>query len=63
MIDHRSLTAALIVAGIALALLLSSKAEPSTDGEFGLCAIFFGLLIGAGIVGVLITVTPLWGIL
>lgn len=63
MIDERSLTAALLVAAVALAMLLASKAEPSTDGEFGLCAIFFGLLIGAGIVGVLITVTPIWGIL
>ena len=63
MIDERSLTAALIVAGIALALALASNAEPSTNGEFGLCAIVFGLLIGAGIVGVLITVTPLWVVL
>lgn len=62
MIDERSLTAALLVAAVALALLLASKAEPSTSGEFGLCAIFFGLLIGAGIVGVLITVTPLWSL-
>ena len=63
MIDHRSMTAALIVAGIALALLLASKAEPSTNGEFGLCSIFFGLLIGAGILGVVVCVTPLWGVL
>jgi len=63
MIDHRSMTAALLVAAVALALLLSSKAEPDTHGEYTLCSIFFGLLIGAGIVGVLITVTPLWGVL
>ena len=63
MIDHRSLTAAMIVAGISLALLLASKAEPATPGEIGLCSIFFGLLIGAGILGVVVCVTPLWGIL
>ena len=63
MIDERSLTAALIVAGISLALLLASKAEPSTNGEFGLCSIFFGLLIGVGMIGVVVCVTPLWGIL
>jgi hypothetical protein len=62
MIDHRSLTAALLVAGISLALLLASKAEPATPGEIGLCAIFFGLLIGAGMVGLLATVTPLWSL-
>lgn len=63
MIDHRSLTAALLVAGISLALVLASKAEPRTLGEISLCAIFFGLLALAGIVGVVVTVTPLWWVL
>ena len=63
MFDTRSLTAALLVAGISLAMLLASKAEPDTHGEFTLCAIVFGLLIGAGIVGVVVTVTPLWSVL
>jgi hypothetical protein len=48
---------------MSLALALASKAEPATPGEIGLCAIFFGLLIGAGMVGLLVTVTPLWSLM